>query len=163
MNDIPVEAVEQTKMFFFRAMCRALSSTSGWSGQMFPHQEGSLRFEGTLETIDEPESEVFVVARAQISFKGVPIWFMRCDGRCRKRDLPFLRRVLLDAYTRREFVGGRGQVHCKRGKYAYQNRSFSGKFEAFCGSETVNIVPQKDSAVYWVTSLLTYAGGLVHE
>lgn len=160
---IPNGAVEQTKSFFFRAMRLALSLESGWSGQTFSHQEGSLRFHGMLEVDEDSKSIVLVHARMSIFFRGERIWFMRCDGHCRKRDLPFLRRVLLDAYARKEFIGGRGQIHYERGLLAYGNRPFPGWFETFCGSEKVHRIPQKGSAVYQVTSLLTYSGGLVHE
>lgn len=162
MNNIPKEAVEQTKLFFLRAMRRALSSRSGWVGPTFFHQEGGLRFCGMLEIVEGAKSIVVVDARMNISFRGTQIWSMRCGGRCRKRDLPFLRRVLLDAYARREFIGGRGQIHYERGLRAYGNRPSPGRFEAFCGSEKVHKVPKKGSAVYQVTSLLSYAGGLVH-
>ena len=144
-------------------MRRALSSEAGWSGQTFFHQEGGLRFYGMLEITEDSKSIVLVRAKMSISFRGAQIWSMHSDGRCRKRDLPFLRRVLLDAYARREFIGGRGQTHYERGKRAYQNRSSPGQFEAFCGSEKVHKVPPKGGAVYQVTSLLSYAGGLVHE
>ncbi|MFA5996218.1 MAG: hypothetical protein WC790_00630 [Candidatus Paceibacterota bacterium] len=160
--EIPKEAVEQAKLFFFRAMRQALSSESGWSGQTFSHQEGGLRFSGMLKIVNDSNSTVLLHARMDISFRGTQIWSMHCDGRCRKRDLPFLRHVLLHSYARREFIGGRGQIHYERGLRAYGNRPFPGRFEAFCGSEKVHKVPSKGSAVYQVTSLLSYAGGLVH-
>jgi hypothetical protein len=159
--ELSPEAVAQTKLFFFRAMRRALLFKEGWSESGFLHQEGSLRFEGWLERTDDSKSIVLVWSEVHISFRGIPIWSMRCDGYCRRRDLSLLRRVLLETYGRREFVGGRGQVHYERGSRAYGNRSFPGKFEAFCGSENIHIVPPKGGCVYWVTSLLRYAGGLV--
>lgn len=143
-------------------MRRALSSRSGWVGPTFFYQEGGFRFYGMLEVDNDSNSIVLVRSRVNITFRGTQIWFMRCNGYCRKRDLPFLRRVLLDAYARREFIGGRGQIHYERGLRAYGNRPSPGRFEAFCGSEKVHRVPQKGSAVYQVTSLLTYTGGLLH-
>lgn len=141
-------------------MRRALSSWSGWSGSNFLHAEGSLRFEGTLETTIEPKSKVLVTIRTSVSFKGTQIWFMRCNGYCKKRDLSCLRHVLLDAYRKGEFVGGRGETDHEHGFWAYRNRLSSGRFEEFCGSEHVHRIPQKGRAIYPVTSLLTYRGGL---
>lgn len=153
-------AVAQTKLFFFRAMRRALSSPSGWLGETFFHQEGGLCFYGMLETSNDSKSVVPLRARMNISFRGTEIWSMKLLGTCRRRDLPFLRRVLFETYGRREFVGGRGPVHYERPRQAYENRTSLGRFEGFCGVEKVRRVPPRGSAISPITSLLTYSGGL---
>ena len=162
--ELSPEAVAQARRFFLGSMRRALSSVSGWSGspehKVFLHQEGSLHFEGQYWITRDSSSKVRLRSVVAISFRGTEIWSMKLLGTCRRRDLPFLRRVLFETYGRREFVGGRGPIHYQRFQRAYENRTSPGRFEGFCGVEKVRRVPLHGSAISLITSLLTYSGGL---
>ena len=76
-----------------------------------------------------------------VLYDGVPVWTMSCQGLYMENAVPFLRRALLKAYNRREFIGGRGPRIDTDGELVYENtveesswRRFRGRDEIFDGN-----------------------------
>jgi len=72
-----------------------------------------------------------------ISYEGVPVWMMQYFGEYEKQAISCLKAALREAYSRDEFIGGRGPLKLVYGKYEYQNHPVLSTFERFSGFESV--------------------------
>lgn len=117
--------------------------TSGF--QRYEFEEGDFHFRqnhGIFNAHYRPDpSRVSLSDIIMISYKGKDAWMLTLNGHCRKEDLPFLQRALMEAYAyngRGKFHGGRGLVHHLEEGYPneYVN-SAHGAFHNFGGTEGI--------------------------
>ncbi len=81
----------------------------------------------------------------------VPIWWMSYAGRYRKKDIPFLKKVLLVNIREKRFVGGRGPERYKEEFRSYSNNCL-GSFGDFRGIETIKCFeePKRENTERWI-------------
>jgi hypothetical protein len=112
---------EQIPRVFFAAMRRKYTETEQEGAVAKPVPEVLLEADHFkvlyyLATIGSYRFERFIVL-----YDGVPVWTMSCQGLYMENAIPFLRRALLKAYNRREFIGGRGPRVDTDGELVYEN------------------------------------------
>jgi len=72
-----------------------------------------------------------------IWYKGVEVWMMQYFGKYEEVAIPCLKAALRDAYSRKEFRGGRGPHTFKHTGFVYRNPISQLDFEEFYGAEEI--------------------------
>jgi len=147
------ELIAATEAFFLKAM-REHSWAAGVKGKKLAgavdvwlneFKEGGFHFKQMYRIFNahfRPDpSRVFLSDTINISFEEQDVWFMTLNGHCKKGDLSFLQRVLMEAYVYEgagNFHGGRGLLHHTEKEYLsrYDN-SAHGSFRHFGGTEKI--------------------------
>lgn len=153
--------VREVQEFFFKAMLGGYAAGAkktplpGVPGfKLIPFREGNLTLFDSYTV--NPESGKSA-GTTIIWYKDVPVWMMACGGFYEKEAVPFLKRALLHAYERKEFVGGRGPLVFKSDTLIYTNSPHLNTFERFGGRESVFDEVMGDSLGwhgYWGMSLV---------
>ena len=85
----------------------------------------------------------------------IPVWWMQYSGRYPKEVIVFLRKALLENYSRNIFCGGRGPKIFSEGSLIYINDPDpGGRFDFFSGKEKI-LVRSEDGS----SGLHRYRGG----
>lgn len=113
--------------------------------RMNEFEEGDFRFRQVYGIFDAHHrtdlSRVALTDIVTIFYKGRETWMMTLNGHCRKEDLSFLQRALMEAYAykgRGKFHGGRGLVHHTEDGYPIEyGNSAHGAFHNFGGTEGI--------------------------
>lgn len=102
-----------------------------------------------------------------ILYSEIPVWVMHTLGRYREESLPCLVEALREAYTKKEFIGGRGPVRddhrewISYGNFAYRNHPGPADFGEFHGREEISTGwgPSNEhcGGCYYHGGLLVYA------
>ncbi len=76
-----------------------------------------------------------------ISYEEDPVWMMQYFGEYEEDAIPCLKAALRDAYTKKNFFGGRGPFEFVHGDFVYQNPPEKSRYcefgELFYGEESV--------------------------
>lgn len=145
--------LKETKSFFFRAMREGYAK----EGQVkvtppdFPGCKVITFEEGDFKL----EDRYFVTGYSNKSYgtttiwyKGQIVWMMQYLGEYKEDAIPFLKEVLIAAYTIDQFVGGRGPMDYRRGTLSYVNTG-AGGFERFEGKEEIWDMAQHGKSLGW--------------
>ncbi len=156
LND---KLIDQTKIFFFRAMLQGYISDNprhndfpyhGWKA--VEYREGSFFFTQMWHSNDEGESGGVTT----IYYEHQIIWEMYFQGWYAREVIPHLKLALWQAYTKGLFNGARGPNSFVKNNYTYINEPnlrFN-EITRFMGSEKILTVgKQKLMGTHW------YRGG----
>lgn len=67
--------------------------------------------------------------------KPIPVWYMNYGGWYNKEVIYLLKKVLKEAYSKKIFIGGRGES-CLDNKLIYEN-DYKGNFRGFTGMDNI--------------------------
>lgn len=161
MDNLDIKEIE-IQSFFFRAM------VSGWASggekikiaamplyKAMPFREGDFYL---LDCYCVNKKSLKSAGTTTIWYRDVPVWMMNYGGFYEESAIAFLKRALLRAYNKQEFVGGRGPAfYSENTGLNYANRPLLGDFAKFEGREAVFNASGRESLgfhEYWGMSLL---------
>jgi hypothetical protein len=120
---------EEAREAFFLAMMAGYASVARVEKRTILELPGSkmIRFEyGRYTIIDTwwtvPDSP-YSFGQTIIYRDDIPVWVMQYQGDYAEDAIPFLKEALREAYSNRNFIGGRGPAKYERDGWYYENHS----------------------------------------
>ncbi len=93
-----------------------------------------------------------------IWWQGIPVWIMHFGGEYPREAIHLVKTALMEAYTNRLFMGGRGVTSLSDPIFAYTNVPRKRDFADFAGREFVRLLATGEQVGwhnYWGMSLIS--------